>query len=85
MKPFYLSSETVLPIKPVLPFKRNLYRYVKGPNKQWPTVGVCRVYGLWFMVYGLWFMVYGLWFMVYGLWFMVYGLWFMVYGLGSRV
>ena len=28
MKPFYLSSETVLPIKTVLPFKRNSYRYV---------------------------------------------------------
>jgi hypothetical protein len=27
VKPFYLSSETVLPIKTVLPFKRNVCRY----------------------------------------------------------
>jgi hypothetical protein len=28
VKPFYLSSETVLPIKPILPFKSNLCRYI---------------------------------------------------------
>jgi pentatricopeptide repeat protein len=27
VKPFYLSSETVLPTKPFCTFKRNLYRY----------------------------------------------------------